>query len=218
MELRFLRCCLDVSRRVARMERSEMRISLPDFAGTGKHHGIAIESGGLRLRPHPRHFRRTRADRGLRRHRRQSGAGGGLSPRLQVSGIRHQRNFHEQLHHDDRARRCALRRRAGLRLAAVPAQRHLYPHRPRHRQAGRPQGQDHRPAGVSDHRECLDPRHPAGRIRRAAERHQMAARRHRGAGPRGARADQAARTTSTSSRFPSIARCRRCSPPASSTG
>ena len=38
------------------------------------------------------------------------------------------------------------------------------------------------------------------------------------AGPRRARADQAARATSTSSLFPSIARCRRCSPPASSTG
>ena len=98
------------------------------------------------------------------------------------------------------AQRLALRRDSGLRVAAVPALQHLHPHRPRHQDAGRPQGQDHRPAGIPDDRERLGARHAGGGIRRQAARHQMAARRTGGAGPRGARQDQRCRRRSTCSR------------------
>ena len=88
--------------------------------------------------------------------------------------------------------RRALRRHPGLRVAAVPPLQHLHPHRPRHQRPGRPQGQDHRPAGIPDDRQCLGARHAGGGVRRPAARHQMAARRPGRAGPRGARQDQPA--------------------------
>ena len=122
----------------------------------------------------------------------RAGAGGVVPPRLQVPGVRRHRNLDEQLSADDGARRRALRRDPGLRVAAVPAQRHLHPHRPRHQNAAGPQGQDHRPAGIPDDRERLGARHAAGGIRREAARHQMAPRRAGGGGPRGARQDHAA--------------------------
>ena len=105
-----------------------------------------------------------------------------------------------------------LYRHSRLRLARVPPFRHLCPHRPRHPHAAGPQGQDDRPAGIPDHRGGMDARHPAGRIRRQADRHKLALRRHRAA-----RAATSARRSrpfpgSTSSRFPPTRRCRACSP------
>ena len=155
-------------------------------------HGAGIEPVRLRLRPHRRDLRRPRADRGLRRHRGGEFARGVVPPRLQIPGVRRHRNLDEQLSAVAGAQRFALRRHPGLRVAAVPALQHLHPHRPRHQDAGRPQGQDHRPAGIPDDRECLGARHAGGGVRRQAARHQMAARRPGGAGPRGARPDQAA--------------------------
>ena len=159
--------------------------------------GAGIEPVRLRLRPHRRDLRRPRADRGLRRHRGGEFARGVVPPRLQIPGVRRHRNLDEQLSAVAGAQRRALRRHPGLRVAAVPALRHLHPHRPRHQDAGRPQGQDDRPAGIPDDRECLGARHAGGGIRRQAARHQMAARRTGGAGPRGARQDQRCRRRST---------------------
>ena len=47
-----------------------------------------------------------------------------------------------------------------LRVARVPPFRHLYPHRPRHPHAAGSEGQDHRSAGIPDHRRGMDARHP----------------------------------------------------------
>ena len=53
-------------------------------------------------------------------------------------------------------------------------------------------GTQGRRAGISAHRQRLGARHPGGRLRRQARRHQLGARRHRGAGPAGEDHDQAA--------------------------
>ena len=80
-----------------------------------------------------------------------------------------------------------------LRVAAVPAFRHLHPRRLRHPRPRRPARQAHRPAGIPDHRGGLDARHDAARIRRAADRNPLAQRRPGGGGTRRAHAAQADR-------------------------
>ena len=166
--------------------------SMPQHASLENENGRGIEPVRLQLRPHRRALRRPRADRGLRRHGGGELARGVVPPRLQIPGVRRHRNLDEQLSAVGGAQRRALRRHPGLRVAAVPALQHLHPHRPRHQDAAGPQGQDHRPAGIPDDRERLGARHAGGGIRRQAARHQMAARRTGGAGPRGARQDHAA--------------------------
>ena len=91
----------------------------------------------------------------------------------------------------DRARRLPLCRRAGLRVARLPPHLDLCAHRP-HQEAAGPQGQAHRRARISAHRQRLGARDPGGRLRREAVGHHLGARRHRGAGPAGEDRDQAA--------------------------
>ena len=79
-----------------------------------------------------------------------------------------------------------LCRGAGLRVADLPAFRHLHSHRCRHPQPGRPARQAHRAARVSDHRGGLDARHDAARIRRGTLGDSLAQRR-----PGGGRAARA---------------------------
>ena len=86
-----------------------------------------------------------------------------------------------------------LCRHPRLRVAAVPAFRHLHPRRFRHPHARRPARQAHRPAGIPDHRGGLDARHDAARIRRAADRNPLAQRRPGGSRARRAHAAQADR-------------------------
>ena len=96
-----------------------------------------------------------------------------------------------ELHPHRGGRHLRLCRHPGLRVAAVPALRHLRARRRRHRETRRPARQARRPAGIPDHRGGLDARHDAARIRREAHRHPLAQRRPGGGGPRRAHAAQA---------------------------
>ena len=90
--------------------------------------------------------------------------------------------------------RLPLCRRAGVSVTRVPPQLDLYPHRSRHHAAGGPEGQAHRRAGISGHRQCMDARGAGGRTRREAVGRHLGARRLRAAGPdREDRAEPAAR-------------------------
>ena len=139
--------------------------------------GRRAEHVGLQLRPHRGAVRRPCAGRGLRHDGDRAGAGGVVSPRVQIPGVRRHRNLDEQLSAFGRAERLALRCDSGVRVAAVPAFQHLHPHRPRHQNAAGPEGQNHRSAGIPDDGERLGARHAAGGIRGEARRHQMAQRR-----------------------------------------
>ena len=65
------------------------------------------------------------------------------------------------------------------------------PHRP-HQEAGGPEGQEGRRAGISAHRQRLGARDPGGRFRRQAEGHPLDPRRHRARRPAGEDHHQAA--------------------------
>ena len=111
-------------------------------------------------------------------------AGGNLLPRVPQRGLRHLRMLAVELHGQDRGRQLPLCRRAGVRVADVPPHLDLCAHRP-HQEAGRPQGQEGRRAGVSAHRQRLGARDPGGRLRRQAEGHPLDPRRHRARRPAG---------------------------------
>ena len=104
-----------------------------------------------------------------------------------------------------------LYRHPRLRLARVPPFRDLCPHRPRHPHAAGPEGQADRPAGIPDHRGGMDARHPAGRIRRQADRHKLALGRHRAARARRAHAARAHSRARSRSRSRATRRSRACS-------
>ena len=96
---------------------------------------------------------------------------------VQIPGVRRRRDVVLELHPHGGGGHLGLRRHPGVRVAAVPALRHLCARRRRHREAGGPARQAHRPARIPDHRGGLDARHAAARIRREADGNPLAQRR-----------------------------------------
>ena len=89
-----------------------------------------------------------------------------------------------EFHGKNRAGKLPLCRCSGLCFARVPAHVNLRPNRP-YQEAGRPQGQESRSAGIPIDRERVGTRHSSRRPWREAVRHSLDTRRHRRCGPAG---------------------------------
>ena len=132
----------------------------------------------------PGRCRRAGADRRRRSGIHGARSGRNLLPRLPPCRIRHLRIVDVELHGQDRAGNVPLCRRAGLRVARLPPHLDLCAYRP-HQEAGRPQGQKGRRAGISIDRQCLGARHSGRRSRRQAVRPALDPRRAGGSGAGG---------------------------------
>ena len=111
----------------------------------------------------------------------------------------------------------AVHRDPGVAVAVLPSLVDLREHAVGHPRAAGPDRQADRQPRVPDDRAGLDPRHPAGRVRRAGRRRHLCHRRRGGAGPqREAEARSAADVPGRADRSGADA-VRRCSPTATST-
>ena len=105
----------------------------PSAKPTRRPDGRGADNDCLRqLRPHPRDPGRPRQGRGLRGHLSAALSGGDFLPRLPLPGIRRLGAVVLELHPHRRGRHFGLCRHPGLRVAAVPAFRHLRARRRRH--------------------------------------------------------------------------------------
>ena len=171
----------------------------------------------LGLRPHARARRRQRA---ARRHRSQlprPARRGDVLPHAAQPRVRRRRDVAVVVRGVARARRAAVHRDPGLPVALLPPLVHLRLGEERHSRAEGPDRQAHRHARIPDDRAGVDPRHPAGRVRRRSGERRILHRRRGRAGARGEAQARPAARSSGSRASARRRRCRRCSPTARST-